>query len=155
MTTVLTCKIGESKGVPRIWLEGEKLARAGVSIGSKYRIREQPEDGRLELIPLAESAASAATCKVSKRVRKGIIRPLMEIRTALLSSLFSGMEKVRVAIRKGRIVVTALRIEVMIRERVRRLQLKLAAKEKLNVVSLFHGGGVRTCLSVFVAFCHL
>jgi len=142
MTTVLTCKIGESKGVPRIWLEGEKLARAGVSIGSKYRIRELPEDGRLELIPLAESAASAATYKVSKRVRKGIIRPLMEIRTALLSSLFSGMEKVRVAIRKGRIVVTALRVEVMIRERVRRLQLKLAAKEKLNVVSLFHGGGV-------------
>lgn len=142
MTTVLTCKIGESKGVPRIWLEGEKLARAGVSIGSKYRIRELPEDGRLELIPLAESTASAATCKVSKRVRKGIIRPLMEIRTALLSTLFSGMEKVRVAIRKGRIVVTALRIEVMIRERVRRLQLKLAAKEKLNVVSLFHGGGV-------------
>lgn len=142
MTTVLTCKIGESKGVPRIWLEGDKLARAGVAVGSKYRIRQQSEDGRLELIPLAETAGAGSTCKVSKRVRNGIVRPLMEIRTALLSSLFSGMEKVRVAIRKGRIVVTALRIEVMIRERVRRLKLKLAAKEKLKVVSLCHGGGV-------------
>lgn len=142
MTTILTSKIGVSKGVPRLWLEGRVCQRAGLVIGSKYRIRHQAEEGRLELIPVTESAGAASTCRVSKRVRKGIERPLMEIRTALLSTVFSGMEKVRVAIRKSRIVITALQIEIKIRERVRRLKLKLAAKEKLNVVSLFHGGGV-------------
>lgn len=142
MTTVLTCKIGESKGVPRIWLEGEKLARAGVTVGAKYRVKHLEEEGSIELIPLQEAAGAATTCSVSKRVRNGIERPLMEIRTKLLSSIFNGMEKVRVAIRKGRIIVSALRIELLIRERVRRLKMKLAAKQKLKVVTLFHGGGV-------------
>lgn len=141
-TTILTCKIGDSKGVPRLWLEGEKLARAGVAVGAKYRVCEQAEEGRLELIPVAESSTVATTCSVSKRVRHGIVRPLMEIRTALLGSLFKGMDKVRVAIRKGRIVVSALSVEIKIRQRVRRLKEKLAAKKKLNVISLFHGGGV-------------
>lgn len=142
MTTVITCKIGDSKGVPRIWLEGEKLARAGVSVGAKYRIKEKPEEGSIELIPLQDALGATITCSVSKRVRKGIERPLMEIRTKLLSTLFSGMEKVRVAIKHGRIIVSALKVDLQIRARVARLKAKLAANEKLKVATLFHGGGV-------------
>lgn len=142
MTTVITCKIGDSKGVPRIWLEGEKLARAGVSVGAKYSIKELPEEGSIELVPLRDALGATTTCNVSKRVRNGIERPLMEIRTKFLSTFFAGMEKVRVAIKRGRIIVSALKIELQIRARVARLKAKLAANQKLKVASLFMGAGV-------------
>ncbi|KSQ21597.1 DNA cytosine methyltransferase [Pseudomonas aeruginosa] len=140
MTTIITCTIGESKGVARLWLEGQKLFHAGVSIGTKYLVRAHESMGRLELVPVTEETGH--TCTVSKRERYGVVSPLLEIRTELLSKIFDGLQRVRVAIREGRIVVTPLQIDIKIRERVQRLKQKLAQKAKLATVSLFHGGGV-------------
>lgn len=32
---LITPKIGEARGVPRIWLEGQKLLNAGIEIGNR------------------------------------------------------------------------------------------------------------------------
>lgn len=141
MTTIITCTIGESKGVARLWLEGRSLIHAGISIGTKYLVRAQEALGRLELVPVKE-VSGPYTCTVSKRERYGVVSPLLEVRTELLSKMFEGLKRVRVAIREGRIVVTPLQIDIKVRERVLRLKQKLANRAKLATASLFHGGGV-------------
>lgn len=142
MTCIINTKIGESKGVARIWLEGQKLFHAGIRVGEKYVLRSDERTKRVELVPSNSTCNTEAVITVSRRERNGVVYPLLEVRTKLLATLFAGCEKVRVAIRKGRIIVSALHIDLKIAERVERLKRKLAAKEKLAVGSLFHGGGV-------------
>jgi DNA (cytosine-5)-methyltransferase 1 len=141
-TTLITSTIGQSRGVARIWLEGQKLLRAGVSVGTRYSLRQATGEGRLELIPLTEASGKGLVVTVSKRARHGVVTPLLEIRTALLRQLFATAEKVRVVIRLGRIVVTAVDKDLRIQERLARLKYKLRNNEPLAVSSLFHGGGV-------------
>jgi DNA (cytosine-5)-methyltransferase 1 len=140
-TTLITSKIGESRGVARVWLEGQKLLNAGVQIGTRYSLRT-PGHNRLELVPLATASETDLVVTVSKRERYGVISPLLEIRTELLRKLFKTAEKVRVVIRLGRIAVTAIEKDIRVQERLDRLRHKLQANEPLAVCSLFHGGGV-------------
>lgn len=141
-TIVINTKIGSAKGgISRIWLEGQKLLCAGVRIGQKYVLRADEQAKRFELVP-GENKDESRAFTVSKRERNGVVTPLLEIRTDLIAAFFEGCEKVRVAIRNGRIVVSALLVDMKIKERVDRLKRKLAAKEKLATGSLFSGGGV-------------
>ena len=140
LTTVLNVKIGESKCVPRIWMEGENLTRAGLKIDTRYRVLTTTE----HRIELHEAAADykGETFKVSSRNRHGVQRPLMEVRSRLLRAVFQQCEKVRVAIRKGVIVITALQLELNIVERSQRVLKKVREGAALAVCSLFHAGGV-------------
>lgn len=141
-TTLITSKIGESRGVARIWLEGQKLLSAGVTVGTRYSLRPVNGHTRLELVPLADARDSDLVVTVSKRVRHGVTMPLLEIRTTLLRQLFATAEKVRVVIRLGRIAVTAINKDIRVTERLARLKHKLQTNRPLAVCSLFHGGGV-------------
>ena len=143
MTTILNVTIGESRsGVARVWMEGQKLVHAGIKIGAKYLVRGDETQKRIELVPVDDGSVVDGLVTVSKRERNGLITPLLEIRTELLKSFYEGCEKVRVVIRNGRLAISALHVEMKIRERVERLKQKLANKEKLACGSLFHGGGV-------------
>ncbi|HDQ4405503.1 TPA: DNA cytosine methyltransferase [Pseudomonas aeruginosa] len=139
-TTVLNVKIGESKCVPRLWMEGEALARAGLKIDTRYRVQATAEH-RIELreVPADYKGESF---KVSSRNRHGVQRPLMEVRSRLLRAVFESCEKVRVAIRKGVIVITAHQLELNIIERSQRVLKKVREGAALAVCSLFHAGGV-------------
>lgn len=143
MTTIINTKIGESKQVARLWLEGQKLARAGVRIGMRYALVRRPGADKVERVELQQvnDTYSGKAYTVSRRTRRGIEVPLIEVRTDELKEIFSS-ERVRVAIRQGRFVVTANHIDVKIRERVRKLVERLKTGEPLAVCSLFHGGGV-------------
>jgi DNA (cytosine-5)-methyltransferase 1 len=140
MTTVLNLKIGEAKATPRLWMEGEKLARAGVKIGARYSL-VSPSSDRIELREVGADH-QGQTFTVSKRTRHGFLRPLMEIRSFALREIFQNHEKVRVAIRHGRIVITANHLETKMLERSRRLLDKLRRGASLALASLFHGFGV-------------
>lgn len=142
LTTLITPKIGEARGVPRIWLEGQKLLNAGIEIGARLSLKRSEGQQKLELVPAAENESNVETITVSKRVRNGITTPLIEIRTALIRKLFETAEKVRVVIRLGKIVITALEKDKRVETRLARLWRKLQAQEPLAVCSLFHGGGV-------------
>ncbi len=39
MQTFTVLKVGENKGAPRIWTEGQRLAKAGFAAGRRYGIR--------------------------------------------------------------------------------------------------------------------
>lgn len=140
-TTIINTKIGESKSVARLWLEGRKLERAGVRVGARYHLVVNKPMERLELRE-ATAACNDQTFTVSKRERRGNVVPLMEIRSKVLTEMFENIEKVRVAIKNGRIVISALHIETKVRERVKRLTEKLRSGDALATASLFMGAGV-------------
>lgn len=110
ITTILNLTIGESKRgkskrVPRLWMEGEKLARAGVRIGARYSMQSRTSR-RIELREAAPDYAGQVFT-VSKRDRDGVLRPLIDVRSGVLREVFERCDKVKVAIRKGVIVITA------------------------------------------------
>lgn len=141
MTTIINATIGVSKGLPRVWMEGQKLHQGGVQIGKKYAIKADVPAKRLELIEVPFDF-SGKHLTVSKRERNGVVHPLIEIRSEQIREVFEEDDKVRIALRRGRIVITALQIQTKIRERLKRIKDKLDRGEKLPVGSLFHGGGV-------------
>lgn len=141
MTTIINAKIGEARQKPSIWMEGQKLAHGGLRIGDKFTIRSDKAARRLELIAVPENFVGN-TFTVSKRERNGTVHPLLQLRSDEIRQVFEDDEKVRIAIRNGRIVITALQLQTKIRERLKRLREKLDRGEKLAVHSLFHGGGV-------------
>lgn len=140
-TSVINTVIGESRSVARLWLEGQKLASSGVRIGVRYYLHANEALKRVELRP-APTDYQGQTFTVSKRERNGVTSPLMEIRSEIFKTLFEMGSKVRVAIREGRIVVTASHIATRIAERLKRIRDKLRNKQPLATISLFHGGGV-------------
>lgn len=141
MTTIINAKIGESKGVARVFMEGRHLLTAGIQIGKKYSIKSDKVARRLELIEVPTGFAGKCI-SVSKRERNGIVHPVIDLRSEQIREVFEDDLKVRVAIRRGRIVITALQIQTKIRERLKRMKEKLERGQKLAVASLFHGGGV-------------
>jgi DNA (cytosine-5)-methyltransferase 1 len=141
MTTVITTHIQENRTVPRLWLEGAKLAHAGVEIGVQYFLSVSKQLRRIELRP-APNDFAGKTFKVSTRTRNDRVSPLMEIRDAILNEVFEVGAKVRVAIQKGRIIISQTHIAIKIQERVNAFLDKLKNGEPLTAVSLFHGGGV-------------
>lgn len=141
MTTICNTKIGVHKKQPRIWLEGQKLSRAGIRIGSLYGVHADKERQRIELREVSEDF-QGQTFTVSRRDRNGVVHPVMDVRSQSLKEIFEGSERVRVAIKDGRIVVTANHLDVKSRERVARVRNKVSTGQPLAVCSLFHGGGV-------------
>jgi DNA (cytosine-5)-methyltransferase 1 len=140
-TSIINTKIGEARKVSRVWLEGQKLARAGIQIGTRYALHVQSEFGRAELRPVPTDYVGD-TFRVVKREKFGVVSPLIEIRTNLLSKLFGLAAKIRVVVRDARILITRCHVDLKVAERVKRFLEKLKSGSKLSTVSLFHGGGV-------------
>lgn len=140
-TTVINTQVSESRSVPRIWLEGESLAHAGIVIGVQYVLNISNSLRRIELRP-APHGYVGKTVNISKRTRNERVYPLIEVRDAIIADLFKVGTKLRVAIHKGRIVISMSHIAMRIQERVTRFLDKIKNSNPLHVVSLFHGGGV-------------
>nr|WP_044311800.1 hypothetical protein [Pseudomonas congelans] len=80
---LITPKIGEARGVPRILLEGQKLLSAGIEIGIRFSLIRLEGQTRLEFVPAKSSEANTGDVTVSRRVKNGIATPLIEIRNQL------------------------------------------------------------------------
>jgi DNA (cytosine-5)-methyltransferase 1 len=140
-TTVINTLVSESRSVPRIWLEGQRLAHAGVEIGVQYVLNVSNQLRRIELRP-APQGFVGRTVSVSKRTRNEREYPLIEVRDAIIAELFKVGTKLRVSIHKGRIVISPSHIAMRVQERVNRFLNKLNTGEPLSTVSIFHGAGV-------------
>lgn len=140
-TTVINTLVSESRSVPRIWLEGQHLAHAGVEIGVQYMLNVCNKLRRIELRPAPQGFAGK-TVSVSKRTRNDRVYPLIEVRDSIIAALFEVGTKLRVAIHNGRIVISMSHIAMRVQERVNRFLNKLKTGEPLSVISLFHGAGV-------------
>lgn len=135
MATIINTKLGEHRGKKRIWLEGSKLAREGYQPGMKYDL--QIKDSKIHL-----RVTETGKFTVSRRERNGHIMPIIDISASELAELFDGVDMLRVAIKRGVIVVSAHHQHQRVKERVELLAEKLKNGKPLSVGSLFHGGGV-------------
>lgn len=140
-TCVINTLVSESRSLPRIWLEGQRLAHAGVEIGVQYVLSVSSKLKRIELRPAPQGFAGK-TIIVSKRTRNERVYPLIELRDVIITELFNIGTKLRVAVQNGRIIISPSHIAMRVQERVTRFLDKLKSNEPLHVISLFHGGGV-------------
>ncbi len=135
MSVIINTKIGENRGRARVWLEGIKLSREGFRPGMRYDL--VLEDTRIVL-----RTAENGHFTISRRERGGKVLPIIDICSNELRRLFAGVEMLRVAIKRGTIVITAHGSHDRVKERVERLVQKVRSNTPLDVCSLFHGGGV-------------
>lgn len=135
MATVINTKLGEHRGKKRVWIEGKKLSREGYESGMKYDVEFKNNQVKIQI-------NKSGRYTVSKRTRNGLTQPIIELKADQLAEIFDGVEMLRVAIRQGRIIITAHHQESLVKERVERLVNKMQTGEPLSVCSLFHGGGV-------------
>jgi DNA (cytosine-5)-methyltransferase 1 len=134
ITTTAAAK-NNTDGVVRIWLEGQKLRRGAFAEGATYNA--DYNNGTLEL-----SIAEGGRYKVSKRRSGTATKPIIDLCNRQLAQWFPAGTKLTAVVRKGRIVIRRAMQAVRTLRREARLLQKLAKNEPLDVVSLFHGGGI-------------
>lgn len=134
MTAIIMTKLGENRGAPRIWLQGEKLEKEGYRAGDTFRI-EESKGARLVLVKNGDR-------KVSGKKRGDKRVPIIDLNTKQLAELFDADEKLKVAIRKGKIVITKHYTSGQVAERLERIRSKIREGKKLAVHSHYHGAGV-------------
>lgn len=135
MATIINTKLGEHRGKKRVWLEGAKLSREGYNPGTKYSIETRSNQVLLH-------ASKQGCFTVSRRKRNGVVSPIIDLKADELAEIFDGIDMLRVAIKNGKIIISAHHQHIRTKERVDRLIKKLDSGETLSICSLFHGGGV-------------
>lgn len=138
MTAIIITTVGERKGSPRIWFEGAKLEREGYHKGNHYQVDESKPD-RLTLVRVDNPDNSRV---VSGRKRGSKQVPIIDLNSQALAKWFQISDKLRVAIRRGKIVITKHHLIGQVKERFDRLRKKIAERKKLAVHSHYHGAGV-------------
>lgn len=128
-------KVGNNRGAPRIWLEGQKLAKAGISPGTKFDI---VINGKTIVLKANKDGSRV----VSGKMKGDKPNPVIDINSRELLALFDGMAAVRVVVRKGEVYILPLASEIRKQERFQRLKRKLESGEPLLMGSLSHGGGI-------------
>lgn len=137
MASLVEVKIGEHRGVPRIYLAGEILKREGFGVGVSY---DRVSGSKLCLEICHDGDGKYV---VSKRLNKssGDYNPVLDIRSPELTDLGVG-GRVRVMFFKNKAVVLKHFFDERIKERLLRLVSKLESGEEMKVNSFFHGGGI-------------
>lgn len=135
MTTIINTKLGEHRGKKRVWLEGTRIAREQVQAGLKYT--PVVKNDRVVLL-----VGNEGMFTVSKREKNGVVHPIIDLKIEELATLFAGVERLRVVVRRGRIVITAHHSYARSAERVDRLIEKLSQGKPLDVGTAFSGGAV-------------
>lgn len=131
MTTFIATSVQTNGNTPRIWLEGLRLARGQFTPATRYDVLYK--DGVVIL-----RASKEGSRKVSARKEK----PIIDLCSKVVGSWFPVGTKLKAVVRKGRIVIRRLASAVKALKRDRDLLRKVRNGEALDVVSLFHGGGV-------------
>jgi len=137
MLTVINTRLGENRGVPRVWLEGSKLS-SNFQIGQKLDIQLDHEK-KVAVLKVAPEGRFS----VSKRDRNGRIFPLIEIKDDELGEMFGDVGVLlRVVVKNGVATIEVHGIDRKTAERVDRFNRKVKNGEALTIGSLFSGGGI-------------
>lgn len=128
--------IGSNRGKPRIWLQNDEVAGAGLAPGDRYDIHMAGGTVVLKANPDGSRVVSY------KDDRKGNRNPVIDLNSRDLLALFDGMSAIRLVQREGEIYLLPLASEIRKKERLSRLKAKVLAGEPLSVGSLSHGAGL-------------
>ena len=129
MTTAIrtsTLKIGENRGVPRIWVEGTYLNSAGFYAGMKITANYDNDNGQIVLELDANGDRVVSSSRKSNRA------PILDINNEEIRRIFADAQYVQVETSVGKIVITPAKTER-----------KRASRVKDGTVgSIFSGGGL-------------
>lgn len=137
MKDVWVKNIGERRGAPRVFLDGAQAVRAGFSPGERYEVKIS-SDGRSVVI--SKNADGSRTVVARKKGDRQL--PVIDINSAELLAMFSGMDAVRVVVGTDRVYLLPLASEIKKRERFSRLVAKAATGQPLALGSVSHGVGI-------------
>lgn len=131
MTVFLAPTVKVNRGKPRIWLEGQRLARGEFIPDTRYNLTFS--DGEVVL-----TASKDGSRKVSAYKTK----PIIDLCSMEVGEWFAVGTKLEAIVSRGRIVIRRLANTLKALKRDRDLLDKLHKGEPLNVVSMFHGAGL-------------
>lgn len=135
MATIINTRIGTHRGKPRIWLEGRKLTREGIEVGSRFDVKVVKDELRLVLNPEGQFT-------VSRRTRNNNTLPIIDLTMSQVAELFDGVDEVRVSVHNKKIRISAHEQVDKIARREQRILDKVTNGDALAGFSIFHGGGV-------------
>jgi DNA (cytosine-5)-methyltransferase 1 len=126
--------VGEHKGLPRLYLDGQRLLHS-FKPGELYQSKEL-DDGRVVLM------RSESGLKVSRRKRKDNVFPVVDFRHEVFGVRFGVGKKVRVTFKPGLVIIEKHHLDKKIKERETRTLKKLREGKTLSVASVFSGAGI-------------
>ena len=129
--------LGQHRGAPRFWQEGQQLLRAGFEPDTRYTATVDKENKRIVL-----SVMDAGQRKVSKKTVGGKEIPVIDINSREILEVFDGYDSVRVIMRERQIYILPAIVDVKRKERLDRLEAKMANNEPISVGSVASGIGV-------------
>lgn len=148
MSVAIYTKVGESRGKTRIWIEGNKLAMAGIEPSMKWAMTTGNRSISIQLFHAEDKLPdNAITGGVSQRTRTKnngqiVSYPLIEFRRDEIANVFAKDQEIKVCISGKRILITPQKVTEDIAERNHRFMTRIMNNEPLHVGSAFHGGGV-------------
>lgn len=130
-----TTAVGEHRGSPRLWLQGENLAHAGFSPGCRFDLLV--ESGTLKLVLNDEGKRT-----VSAKTRGNRAFPVIDINSREELAPIARFGWVRILITGQMIVILPLASEERRLIRMERAAGKMQDGDPLDMGSLSHGGGI-------------
>lgn len=134
--SIKTLTLGEKRGVPRLWIEGEQAQRAGFHPGLRFSLVTD-DDGERVVLRIAEQGERT----VSGKDKAGRRVPVIDINSAEALAILAGFGTVRVVFLPGEIHVLPDAIALRQRQRKARLEAEVA-EGRLTVGSVSHGAGI-------------
>ena len=120
--------LGAHKGARRLWLEGKRLTDVGFCDGVRY---ERSVTESAIILRLSDAGSRRVSHKPDGR-------PVVDTLTRELGEV----QRIEVRFDPGLVTVRVHPMDLLARDRVRRVNRRLAAGHKLRLGSVCHGGGV-------------
>ena len=127
-------KLNTKRNAPNFYKQGRALENHGFRPGIRFRAQVIAEK-RMVMLKIDMTGDRIVSVK-------GNATPVIDINTTAVLGLFIGMDRVRVVIRDGEILIMALASEERRLERLDRLYATLQANEPLRLASFSHGAGI-------------
>ena len=129
----------ETKRGTRIWIEGQKLGLSGFTPDALYTVLY---DGIAKRITLSLDSVTGSK-RVTKSTRNGKDRPIIDLQSKMVDSVFSGGDRLRVTFNHGQIIISQHHEVTSQEQREDRFQERSDSGTLLKA-SMFTGGGIST-----------
>lgn len=129
----------ETKRGTRIWIEGQKLSLSGFTPDTLYAVLY---DGIAKRITLSLDPVGGSK-KVTKSTRNGKDRPIIDLQSKMVDSVFNAGDRLRVTFTQGQISIQQHHETTSQESREQRFQ-ERADSGTLLKASMFTGGGIST-----------
>ena len=129
----------ETKRGTRIWIEGQKLSLSGFTPDALYAVLY---DGIAKRITLSLDPVGGSK-RVTKSTRNGKDRPIIDLQSKMVDSVFNAGDRLRVTFTQGQISIQQHHETTSQENREQRFQ-ERADSGTLLKASMFTGGGIST-----------